>query len=209
MVLVARVVDLATTRILSAGSVTVPKDAGIRNLMAKLLGASGPPPPGSGSQQPPGGFSNIPAGDPQLYVRVWTDRNAYRIGETIRFHFATSRNAYITLMNYGTSGRSTVLFPNAYSQGNLVQGGATYSLPGSNDGFEFRIQSPAGFELIRIIATDTPWSPSFQLAPQGGAIFRSLDPVEGKTLTRDLGVMQKQRPPTQRAEEIVRVEVLP
>jgi len=140
-------------------------------------------------------------------VRVWTDRSSYRIGETLRFHFMTSRNAYVTLVNHGTSGRSTILFPNAFSKGNAVQGGTTYSLPGPGDGYEFRIQPPAGQDLVRIIATDTPWSPSVLNQAVGGVTFRSLDVVEGRTVTRDISVMQNTTPPTQRAEEIVRIMV--
>jgi len=209
VVVIARVIDLATTRVVAAHSVSVQKDVGIRALMAKMLGSSqaSPPPLGPGPQVSSVVFAGAPPGDPRLLVRVWTDRPSYRIGETLRFHFMTSRNAYVTLVNHGTSGRSTILFPNAFSKGNAVQGGTTYSLPGPGDGYEFRIQPPAGQDLVRIIATDTPWSPTVLNQPGAGVTFRSLDVVEGRTVTRDISVMQKATPPTQRAEEIVRIQV--
>lgn len=208
--LIARLVDLTSTRVLSAYATTVQKDAGIRAMMARLLAPPPPPPnPGPGPQPPSVVFPGVAAGDPQLRIRVWTDRQSYRVGETIRFHFMANRNAYVTLVDHGTSGRSTLLFPNAYSGINFVQGGVTYSIPGQGDAFEFRIQPPPGQELVRMVATDTPWSPSLAAPRGGGTIFRSLDPAEGRVLTRDIAVMQKQTPATQRADEIIRIEVLP
>jgi hypothetical protein len=208
--LIGRLVDLGTTHILSAHTATLPKDAGIRALMEKAAGESGPPaplppaPPSAGAAPPA-----FPVETSQLRVRVWTDRRSYRVGESIRFYFMTSRDAYLTLINLGTSGRSTIIFPNAYSQGNFVRGGVTYSVPGPTDGFRFRIEAPPGLEIIRVIASDIPWSPSFQVAPPAGTVFRSLDPAEGRTLTRDIGVMQQERPPSQRTEEIVQIPVRP
>ncbi len=207
--LIARVVDLTSTKVLSSHAATVKKDEGIRTLMGKTCSVSNPPShPGPGPQPPSVVFPQVAPGDPQLRVRVWADRPSYRVGETVRFHFMTNRNAYVTLVNHGTSGRSTLLFPNTFSGSNFVQGGTTYSIPTQGDAFEFKIQSPAGQDFVRIVATDTPWSPSLSTA-RSGAVFRSLDPQEGRAVTRDIGVMQKEIPPTQRAEEILRIEILP
>jgi hypothetical protein len=206
--IIAQLVDLGSTAILSGHSVRVQKDAALRPMMADMLADKmESAAPVFVTQQPGQVFRPEEQGGVQLRVRIWTDKPSYRLGEAIRFSFAANRNAYVTLINHGTSGNSTIIFPNALSRGNFVQGGVAYSIPGSNDSFSFQIRPPVGMELVRIIATDTPWSPSFPIAPQGGGTFRSLEPVEQKTLTRDIGVMQKERPPTQRAEEIVRIEV--
>jgi hypothetical protein len=78
---------------------------------------------------------------------------AYRIGDPIVINFRATRDCYLTLLNLGTSGRLTVLFPNARQPDNFVGANRLYAIPDSASGFEFRLQGPPGTERLKAIAT--------------------------------------------------------
>jgi Domain of unknown function (DUF4384) len=60
---------------------------------------------------------------PSFSVELWTERDTrgngggakqageYRIGDRVVFCFRVSRESYVTLLNVGTSGKRTILFP--------------------------------------------------------------------------------------------------
>jgi len=60
---------------------------------------------------------------PPLQIRLWTDKPAYRVGDTIRFGLAVNRDAYVALLNVGTSGGTTVIFPNRFHPSPRVEAG--------------------------------------------------------------------------------------
>ena len=56
--------------------------------------------------------------NPSFRVKVWVDKMEdvlYHIGDTITFKFKSDRDCYLTLLNVGTTGTVTVLYPNKYS----------------------------------------------------------------------------------------------
>ena len=53
----------------------------------------------------------------------------YRIGDTISFSIKSSQRCYLTVLNIGTTGKITVLFPNAFKQNNQIVENTMYSLP--------------------------------------------------------------------------------
>ena len=126
----------------------------------KAAGKSAERPPG----QPPGQFA-------PLAVELWTaparqttaasrdiavvgsTAASYRIGNAITVGFRASRDCYVTLINLGTSGDLTILFPNAYQPDNFVRGGDLHHIPADGSGVEFILQGPAGVERVKAIAT--------------------------------------------------------
>lgn len=116
-------------------------------------------------EQPSGSFS----------VRVWATRagdagpasrdvavvptgsdgkiGTFRIGDRVQVHFTSTRDCYLTLLNVGTSGKLTVLFPNAIRRENFVSANQIYSIPAADYGFEYELQGPPGVEKLKAIAT--------------------------------------------------------
>ena len=102
-------------------------------------------------------------------IEVWTEKGvfhqgardiavipkiqAYRIGDKINLYFRAEKDCYLTLINYGTSGKITVLLPNALSQDNFIKGGRIYAIPGQDYPFDYRLGGPPGTERIKAIAT--------------------------------------------------------
>ena len=58
-----------------------------------------------------------------LQIKLWTDKMEYKVGETMRVGFEAPRDGYVTLVNVGTSGKITILYPNAFAPDHSVKGG--------------------------------------------------------------------------------------
>lgn len=86
-------------------------------------------------------------------IAVIPKTKSYRIGDKINLYFRAEKDCYLTLLNYGTSGKMTVLLPNALSQDNLIKGGRTYAIPGETYPFDYILSGPSGTERIKAIGT--------------------------------------------------------
>ncbi len=91
-------------------------------------------------------------------VEVWLEGGARELGlgETVVFHARSGRAGYLTLVDLGTDGTVTLLFPNAYETGSRVEAGETRSLPSESMGFEIEVQPPTGRGLVRAFVTPEP-----------------------------------------------------
>ncbi len=125
-------------------------------------------------------------------VTAWTDRPdaTYRIGEPVTISVRPERDAHITVLNVGTSGKTTVLFPNTMQRDSHVRAGQTLTLGAPGAGYNIVPQGPAGVELIQVIATSIPLTlAELNLlgAQQGASPFVSLG-RSGEEVARDLAV---------------------
>ncbi len=125
-------------------------------------------------------------------VAAWTDRveATFRIGEPVTISVRPQRDAHITVLNIGSSGRATVLFPNQIQRESRVRGGQVLTLGGPGAGYQIVPQGPAGVEMVHVVATSRPLSlPELnQLAAQPGASpFLSLG-RSGEEVARDLAI---------------------
>jgi|GEM_PF-2472777 len=137
-----------------------------------------------------------PGGSKPLSVVAWVDQedNTYAIGEQVQLFVQTTKDAYVTVMNVGPTGNTTVLFPNAMTNSNFVPANTPVQVPGP--GSAITVQGPVGAELIKVIASTQPVNvfQSGQMT-QAGA-FRSVNaPVE--SWTRDLSVTMSSPSPQQ------------
>lgn len=105
------------------------------------------------SSDPLSQIADLKQDSPSFNIDIWTDKQRYRVGEEIRFHFRSDRDCYLTLIDYDPSGNVKVLFPNRYYRDNSIRGGRTYTIPGSEYGFRLNIEPPRGIEKIKAIAT--------------------------------------------------------
>lgn len=116
--------------------------------------------------------------------RAKSERN-YHIGEKVNLYFKSEKDCYLTLLNYGTSGKLTVLFPNALFKDNSIKANTIYAIPGRDYPFDYIISGPPGVERIKAIAT-TDKLDLIKLAYRKGEIFST-----STSASRDISVAAK------------------
>ena len=120
-------------------------------------------------------------------IDIWTDKKEYTIGDTLTIYVRSDKDCYLSLLDIGTSGKLTLLFPNSLYKDNFIQGGKTYSIPGDFWGFSLKVLAPLGIERIKAIATLKPFSLVKSKIYQG---FYSLEKENVRGL-RDIKVNMK------------------
>jgi len=115
-----------------------------------------------------------------------------RLRDVIRFNFRAERDCYLTLINVGTSGKITVLFPNRYRPDGFIRSGRIYRTGTKGEmPFNIRALPPAGRELVKVIATLDPLDlSSLKMGQAGGEGTRNIESGSefAQQLTRDLAV---------------------
>lgn len=210
-----RLIDSATLAEVWADSLTLALDDGLRALLSQPVigagcsgGAAPQPvfsvttPPGAAASGPPGA-----GGGERLQVKIWADKTAYRIGETVRFGLRVNRDAYVTLVNIGTSGDVTIIYPNRFHPSHFVRAGQDVLIPPADASFTLTVHGPAGLEQIRAIATEEPIQ--LHAGDFGGqtAMFRSLDRVQTRNLVVGISKEREKVAPARWAEDALAVEV--
>ena len=124
-----------------------------------------------------------------LSVVAWVDHadNTYAVGEKVRLFVKTNKDAYLTVLNVGASGRTTILFPNVYQTDTRVPGNRVVEIPAPSSGASLEVSGPTGRELIKVIAST---SPTPLLAASQTRSAGPFTAVEGDTrsVARDLQV---------------------
>ena len=126
-----------------------------------------------------------------LNVVAWVDHadNTYAIGETVRLFVRSNKDAYLTVLNVGPSGNTTLLFPNAFQQDSRIAGNTVVEIPAQGSGASIRVSGPSvGPELIKVIASTSP-QPLIQSAALTGAGPFSVVSGTGVSVARDLQVV--------------------
>lgn len=133
----------------------------------------------------------VPASD--LEVTAWVDHenNTYMAGDKVILSIKPNKDAYLTILDVGTSGKVHIIFPNQYQKNNKVMANQIVNVPGENAHFDFKVGGPAGAELIKVIATTSakPLINPSQTSPAGPykAVNKSTT-----ALAKDLGVVFRQ-----------------
>lgn len=145
-----------------------------------------------------------------LKVTAWVDRqdSTYAIGETVKVMVRANRDAYITVVNVGTSGATTVLFPNEESTVNFVKAGQVLTLPRASARWAIQAQGPGGVEVLKVFASTSA------KAVYSGGKFHAAGPFRafnegGSAAVRDLAVVLNADPAAQWAEYTKLIRVKP
>lgn len=128
-----------------------------------------------------------------LQVSAWVNHpnNTYAFGEKLVLSVKTNRDAYLTIVDVGTSGRVHIIFPNRYQTHNFIRAGEVLQVPGSHAPFDFQVSGPAGTELIKVIASPSS-APLFRASdtkPAGP--FKSLN-ASAPAVAKDLNVVLRE-----------------
>ena len=87
-------------------------------------------------------------------LRVQKPGKNYQIGDKINLYFRSEKDCYLFLLNYGTSGKLMVLFPNDLFEDNFIKGNTIYAIPLPREDypFDYILSGPPGTEKIKAIA---------------------------------------------------------
>ncbi len=136
-------------------------------------------------QAPPPGSAVNP-----LRVVAWVDHadNTYAQGERVRLFVQTNKDAYVTVLNVGPDGSTTVLFPNRYQTNNRIPANTVTEVPDPASQAQIGVSGTTGAELIKVIATGRP-TPLFGGAQLTGAgVFQTIRQRADET-ARNLSVV--------------------
>ena len=151
--------------------------------------------------------SPSPAAPAPAQFKLWTDKTSHKIGETLKVFFQSNRDGYATLVNVGSSGKITILYPNAYTPDHAVKAGQTYAIPRPEDFYELSLGGPEGVELVYALFTTAP------VRFVEGYLLKSnaFAPVNDKAeaITRDINLTVKKVPLKEQASAVLEIEVTP
>lgn len=114
------------------------------------------------------------------------NRSEFKLNDAIAFRAKASRAGYLTIVDLGTDGNVTVIFPNEAEKNNRVTAGQVVTLPTAamrSAGYEFSALEPAGRGIVRAFLTEKPLNLSFTSgkAAQAADVARALRSAVGAT----------------------------
>lgn len=89
-----------------------------------------------------------------LSVELWTDKDTYRIGDTMKFYFQGNKPFYARAV-YKTA-ESNIIEVTPSRNSRYYQGGVVYEIPGKNDPITLMITPPVGNEKLTLYASSNP-----------------------------------------------------
>jgi hypothetical protein len=94
----------------------------------------------------------------QIEIDAWVDRAdlAYKVGQPLRVMVRPHQDAYVTVVDVGSSGRVAILFPNHFQQNSRVRAGSTVAIPAERARWQIKVDGPAGIDLVQVIASRRP-----------------------------------------------------
>lgn len=112
-------------------------------------------------------------------ISVESPETSFSIGDRIRIGAQVDHDCHLALINVGTTGSVTILWPNSNHPESAVSARASVYFPSDSDRFSFRLDGPPGRERVIAIASQTP----LLLTPRE---FQQVDEVCANPTTRDI-----------------------
>ena len=147
-----------------------------------------------------------PAAPFELEFDFNSDDNVFGLGDLVEFHVTSERAGYLTIVDIGTDGTVTVLFPNELDRENRLAAEEAFVLPTPTMNMEFRATPPAGRGIVRAFLTDRPLDLSLDGREDiGRAVMSALAGAAGEAPLRGSDAM----PVTTWATRSIAYEVTP
>lgn len=136
--------------------------------------------------------ANAPTSDIQVSATLNHADAVYSVGDTVTIQVRANEDAYVTVLEVGTSGKVHIIFPNAYQNVNCIRANTVVSIPTDDSRFRIRVGGPAGRDVIKVFATREPLSIfAQQKLVQEGPYFTTSE--NARTLARDLTVELREK----------------
>lgn len=97
-----------------------------------------------------------PASNIQVVATLDHADAAYNVGDTVTLQVRASKDAYITVLEVGTSGKVHIIFPNQFQENNRVPANEVVRIPSDKSSFRIRVGGPSGRDVIKVFATSEP-----------------------------------------------------
>jgi len=124
-------------------------------------------------------------------VKIKEGKSSFGEKEHVTFVVRSDRDCYLMLIDVGTSGIASVLFPNEWHKSHFVEAGKEYMIPPENSDFVFEVSGPYGMETIKAIASIEPLDSVEKAEKKQAGPFEQLDnPV---TVFKDIATKLKER----------------
>ncbi len=81
----------------------------------------------------------------------------YFDGELLQVWVKATRDCYIKIYHFDVNGQRQLIFPNQYMKDNFIHSGSLLPFPGPNAPFSFLLGAPFGTEIIKVVASTTPF----------------------------------------------------
>ena len=81
-----------------------------------------------------------------------TDSPNYHLNDYLTLRVLVKNDAHIVILNWDSTSKLTLLFPNGYQQDNLVKANTTHAFPEPQSDFDFLLSGPPGVERLKVIA---------------------------------------------------------
>ena len=130
--------------------------------------------------------------DFRIQLRTLDGKRRFRVGDEVEFRFRANKDAYVTLVDVGTSGKVSVIFPNKWHKDNAVKANKWYRIPPRQADYMFAVKGPKGVNHIKAIATLDKfdfWPEDF-LSKGEGPFDELKDPEKA---IKDIGIRLKKR----------------
>lgn len=98
------------------------------------------------------GSSNT-GGDLKVSTTLDRPDGKYKHGDNLSLMVETTEDAYIWVLDTGTSGKVHQLFPNEYETDNFLHAGMPITIPQPDSDYQLAVTHPRGTELITVIAS--------------------------------------------------------
>ena len=146
----------------------------------------------------------------KLAVSATVDRSdrTYRHGDNLVLRVETTEDAYVWVLDTGTSGKVHQIFPNRHQRDNLVRAGTPVEIPGADAKYQFAVSHPKGMELITVIASrnDTPLTQDLVDNAVAAGPFLALR-GNAASVAKDISVALREKHPVwTRDQQVIRVE---
>ena len=127
-------------------------------------------------------------GDPRapLTVELWTDKDVYRVGDSMKFFFRGNKPFYARAVY--VDAESNLIEVTPYRKARYYKGGVTYEIPGEDDRFTLMITPPLGKEKL-ILYTSTQPMEKYS-GQEAGDLFVVRGGKDLGVTTRGLTVLQ-------------------
>ncbi|MEE2709111.1 MAG: DUF4384 domain-containing protein [Gemmatimonadota bacterium] len=138
----ARMTGVNGARLASA-TIAIPREAIPYTIRPPVLDPDIPEPPPNG----------IP-------IKIWTERGdggMFVEGERLTAYVQAGSDCYLRLLYRQVDGQVIQIFPNRLSGDERVKSGQVYSIPDTDDAFDYVIKAPFGVEYLISVASATPF----------------------------------------------------
>ena len=116
----------------------------------------------------PLGIIPTPPESTELEVRIWVDKGAYELGESITVHYSVNQPAYVYIWDILPDGTTNQILPNAaFGETDNYKTTGEYELSGV-------IEPPTGTEYLQILASTTPIDPFAYWTGDPGTFIQQL-----------------------------------